>query len=96
MYKMNINNIIKIIIFLAIITSISGLLISIISTIFYTKTNKDVEEVYKMLPGYNCGGCGRAGCKEFARAIVEENEKIEKCKPIKEHQINNIKNFLKK
>ena len=30
-----------------------------------------VGEVTECLPGANCGGCGFAGCADYAKAVVE-------------------------
>ena len=29
-----------------------------------------IDEVVEVLPGANCGGCGKAGCRAFAEACV--------------------------
>ena len=38
----------------------------------YLKVEADVrvEKVTSLLPGYNCGGCGYAGCDALAKAIA--------------------------
>ncbi len=33
-----------------------------------------IDEVEKMLPGANCGGCGFAGCRGFAAAFVAQDD----------------------
>ncbi len=33
-----------------------------------------IDDVEKMLPGANCGGCGFAGCRGFASAMVQEDD----------------------
>lgn len=40
------------------------------------KVNEDprVDQVEKMLPGANCGGCGFAGCRGLADALVKQND----------------------
>lgn len=40
-----------------------------------------VGEVAGLLPGANCGGCGFAGCADYARAIVLKNEATNRCAP---------------
>ena len=39
----------------------------------YLKVEADVrvEKVTSLLPGYNCGGCGYAGCSGLAAAIAK-------------------------
>ncbi len=33
-----------------------------------------IDDVEKMLPGANCGGCGYAGCRAMAEALVREDD----------------------
>lgn len=33
-----------------------------------------IDDVEKMLPGANCGGCGLAGCRAFAGALVKQDD----------------------
>ena len=75
---------------------IFGILIAVLSKVLYVKVDNRIEEVAKMLPGYNCGGCGKSGCNAMATAIVEEGYDPGYCKPGKKEQIDAIKEFLKK
>ena len=38
-----------------------------------------VGEVTECLPGANCGGCGFAGCADYAKAVVEGKAPVNKC-----------------
>jgi electron transport complex protein RnfB len=40
-----------------------------------------IGKVAELLPGANCGGCGYAGCADYARAIVADNAECNKCGP---------------
>lgn len=40
-----------------------------------------VEAAIDLMPGANCGGCGCAGCAEYARAVVSDGEDITLCAP---------------
>ncbi len=40
-----------------------------------------IEEIDGILPQANCGGCGYPGCKNYATAIVNKGEDINKCAP---------------
>ena len=84
------------IIILAGLGIIFGALIAVLSKVLYVEEDHRVEEVEKMLPGYNCGGCGKSGCHGLAIAIVEEGASPDYCKPIKKEQIEVIKEYLKK
>lgn len=73
-----------------------GFGLAIASTILYVKEDERIEEVAKLLPNYNCGSCGYAGCKDFASAIVKgETNDLRKCKPGKpETNYENIRKYL--
>lgn len=47
-----------------------GVLIGIAVRIFKVETDPRVEAVADLLPGANCGGCGLAGCADFAAKVV--------------------------
>lgn len=40
-----------------------------------------VEEAVELLPGANCGGCGFAGCADYAKATVVQRAEINLCTP---------------
>ena len=50
---------------------ILGVLISIVSNVFYVEEDPSIEEVVELLPKYNCGACGYPGCKEMAIALLK-------------------------
>lgn len=89
-----IENIIFDIIFIMVLSGILGILIAIISEIFYIKENTIIEEIYERLPKYNCGACGKPGCKELAKEINENIDSISKCKPIKKEQKEELIKFI--
>ena len=41
---------------------------------FYVFEDPRIGEIEELLPGANCGGCGKAGCKAFAEAMVAGEE----------------------
>jgi ArsR family metal-binding transcriptional regulator len=41
-------------------------------------------EIFKRLPGTNCGDCGNANCMEFATRLFMKRGRIEQCPPIAE------------
>lgn len=53
-----------------VIGCILGLVLSIASKIFYVKVDERVIQIREILPGANCGGCGCAGCDEYASKMV--------------------------
>jgi len=73
---------------------ILGLLINLVSKVFYVEEDPSIEEVVDLLPRYNCGACGHPGCKEMAIALLENLNKPADCKPIKKEQIPVIQEYL--
>lgn len=45
------------------------------------KEDPRVAEIEELLPGANCGGCGYAGCAEYARVILNDEVEINLCAP---------------
>lgn len=56
-----------------------GLILAFASIIFKVDKDERIEKIESALPGANCGGCGYAGCAQFAKAIVEEGAPVNKC-----------------
>ncbi|MBE7052862.1 MAG: RnfABCDGE type electron transport complex subunit B [Ruminococcaceae bacterium] len=56
-----------------------GAILAVSSIIFKVDKDERIEKIEGILPGANCGGCGYAGCAQFAKAIVEEGAPINKC-----------------
>ncbi|MDA3879648.1 MAG: RnfABCDGE type electron transport complex subunit B [Prolixibacteraceae bacterium] len=49
---------------------------------FYVYEDPRIDEVEEALPAANCGGCGYAGCRAFAEAIVKDNSFDSKFCPV--------------
>lgn len=45
------------------------------------KEDPRIGQVADLLPGANCGGCGYAGCADYAKAIVTQNAELTHCAP---------------
>lgn len=56
-----------------------GLFIGIAAKIFKVKNDPRAELVLELLPGANCGGCGKAGCADFAKAVASGELPPGKC-----------------
>ncbi|MCX4333956.1 MAG: Fe-S cluster domain-containing protein [Bacteroidales bacterium] len=59
---------------IAIITILGALLAVVLFFVakkFKVEEDPRIDEVEKVLPGANCGGCGHAGCRAFAQSCVE-------------------------
>jgi RnfABCDGE-type electron transport complex B subunit len=60
---------------------IAGVLLTVASTYFAVKSDPRKEQIIEALPGANCGGCGFAGCADYADAIVKGKAEPNLCKP---------------
>ena len=63
---------------------ILGLLINIVSKYFHVEEDNRIEQIEAMLPKYNCGACGYAGCHDMAIGLLEKKSIVSQCKPIKQ------------
>ena len=58
-----------------------AILLVLFSVIFHVEEDPRIAAVEKMLPNYNCGACGYAGCHDLAEALVNgEVKKVSQCK----------------
>ena len=53
---------------------LSALLLWAVARRFKVEEDPRIDEVEKMLPGANCGGCGFAGCRALAEALVKNDD----------------------
>ena len=60
-----------VIIILAVLSLVFTILILIVNKMCTVEEDPRIEEVANNLAGANCGGCGFAGCSDFAKAVVE-------------------------
>ncbi|RKY35366.1 MAG: electron transporter RnfB [Candidatus Duberdicusella sinuisediminis] len=58
-----------------------GLILSILDKRLRVEEDSKIEEVLALLPGINCGACGFKGCRDFAQAVVKENNIFGGCLP---------------
>jgi electron transport complex protein RnfB len=62
---------------------ILGILIFVVSKYFHVEEDHRIDDIEGMLPKYNCGACGYAGCRDMAQGLLAKQAKVEQCKPIK-------------
>ncbi len=48
-----------------------SLLLFFVAKKFKVEEDPRIDEIEKVMPGANCGGCGFAGCRAFADAAVK-------------------------
>jgi Na+-translocating ferredoxin:NAD+ oxidoreductase RNF subunit RnfB len=50
---------------------LAAILLYVVSLFFKVEEDPRIDLVQAVLPGANCGGCGFAGCRNFAEACVK-------------------------
>ena len=50
---------------------VAAVLLYVVSLFFKVEEDPRIDLVVGVLPGANCGGCGFAGCRNFAEACVK-------------------------
>lgn len=78
---MNIGEIVIAVVSLCVISAIIGIALSVAEKIFHVDVNEKEVAVREALPGSNCGGCGYAGCADYAKAVVMNGAPCDKCAP---------------
>lgn len=56
-----------------------GLLLAISSKVFHVEQDERLPLIEGVLPGANCGGCGYAGCSNYASAVIAGEAACNKC-----------------
>ncbi|MBQ9476204.1 MAG: Fe-S cluster domain-containing protein [Bacteroidales bacterium] len=65
------NTIIWTVVILSLLGLVLALMLFFIAKKFRVEEDPRIDEVEKVMPGANCGGCGFAGCRAFADAAVK-------------------------
>lgn len=86
--------IITALLFAAGLGAVLALVIGAAAKAFSVETDPRLETVTEMLPGVNCGGCGYAGCADFAKAIVEGRTVPSQCPVCMPEDIQRIAEYL--
>ena len=67
-----------------------GAVIGAVARIFRIGGDSRVDLVTELLPGANCGGCGKAGCHDFAKSVVAGENPPGKCPVSTREQVSAI------
>ena len=70
-----------------------GLGLMYCSKAFSVERDPKIDDVFALLAGINCGGCGYPGCDQFAEALVRGETTVDLCRPTfarKKEEINVI------
>ena len=79
---------------MAVIGIFLGAIIGVAAKIFKVEVDPRIDLVTELLPGVNCGGCGKAGCADLAKSIVSGEEAPSKCPVASQEQISSIAKAL--
>lgn len=60
---------------------ICGLALAIAAKFLAVEEDPRIEQAVNLLPGANCGGCGFAGCADYAKSIIVDGAEINLCAP---------------
>ncbi len=71
-----------------------GILIAVAAKIFKVESDSRAELVLELLPGANCGGCGKAGCADFAKAVASGELSPGQCPVSSRETVNAIAQAL--
>ncbi len=59
---------------LCVLGVLAAVILYFVAQKFRVEEDPRIDEVEKMLPGANCGGCGFAGCRAMAEALVKNDD----------------------
>lgn len=63
----------------------------------YLNKNVDISKEFEnLLPGYNCGGCGFGSCAGMAKAMMDDPQNYQKCRPLKGDALREMETYLRK
>ena len=69
------------VIIVTVIGIIAAVMLVVAAKVMYVYEDERIGLVAECLPGANCGGCGYAGCADYAKAVVEGGAELNKCAP---------------
>ena len=79
---------------LVVLALIFGAILGFAAIRFKVEGNPVVDQLDALLPQTQCGQCSYPGCRPYAEAIAQGDEKINKCPPGGESTINAIADLL--
>lgn len=82
------------IVMMLVLGAVLGLGLGIADKYLKVEVDERVEKVTEMLPNYNCGGCGYAGCSGLAQALVSGEIQTVSCRPCKPERRQEIADYL--
>lgn len=87
-------NIVLPVILIAVIAAIFAFCLSYLGDKLAVERDARIDDIERNLAGANCGGCGYAGCSQFAEAVFKGEADISRCNPTPPENKKNIANIL--
>jgi len=91
---MDITAIMQSILILAGVCVVFGALIAMVHSRFRVFEDPRIDAALEMLPGTNCGACGKPGCRTFAEALVEGEQQPASCTVMGPMEIEEVARLL--
>lgn len=76
---MDLDSIMRSILILSGVCMVFGSLIALVHSRFRVFEDPRIEAAFELLPGTNCGACGRPGCRAFAAGLVSGDQQPADC-----------------
>ncbi|MBE7061931.1 MAG: 4Fe-4S dicluster domain-containing protein [Clostridiales bacterium] len=77
--SINVTSLLTVIGIVVVLAVVFAILISVVSKLCAVKEDERIGAVSEHLAGANCGGCGFAGCADYAKALVEGTATLSDC-----------------
>ena len=74
-------NIVSAVILCTIVGAVGAIVLVAAAKFMAVEEDPRIEEVASCLAGANCGGCGYAGCSDYAKAVFMDGVPCDKCAP---------------
>ncbi len=82
------------ILIVAMLAAIFAFCLSYLGDKFAVERDARIDDIERNLAGANCGGCGYAGCSQFAEALFKGEADISRCNPTSPENKKNIAKIL--
>ena len=76
------------------IGAVAAVVLVAASKLMYVPAHEMAEDINDILPGVNCGGCGYAGCHDYALAIARGVAEVNLCVPGKDDVSRKISDLM--
>lgn len=90
----NVSGVFTVLAIVAVLAIVFALLIVLVSKLCAVKVDEKAEAIQEHLAGANCGGCGYAGCADFAKALSEGKASLTACGPTSNQEKAQIAKIL--